>query len=152
MTIQLDVQIAVRDPDVPAPSDFKTWAAKIPSSDTGTRVCLRVADEDEVRKLNKRFRNVDKATNVLSFPADVPAELGVNFLGDVVVCAPVVSREAQAQGKDLHAHWAHLFVHGVLHLQGYTHDDDSHAEQMEALEIETLQKLGIGNPYHPQTR
>ncbi len=147
MTIQLDVQIAVQGPDIPALSDFKTWAAKIPSPDTETHVCLRIADEDEVRKLNKRFRNVDKATNVLSFPADVPKELGVNFLGDVVVCAPVVLREAQAQGKDLFSHWAHLCVHGILHLQGHTHDNDSQAERMEALEIETLKKLGMDNPY-----
>lgn len=147
MAIQLDVQIAVQDSNIPALSDFRAWAAKIPSSDINAHVCLRVTDEDETRNLNKRFRNIDKATNVLAFPADISKEFGTNFLGDVVICAPVVLREAQTQKKDIVAHWAHLLVHGILHLQGYTHDSDSQAELMEVLEIKTLQKLGIDNPY-----
>lgn len=147
MAIQLDVQFAVEDTNIPTVSEFKVWAEKIPSSNIESSVCLRIVGEDEARDLNKRYRNIDKGTNVLSFPADIPTELGLNFLGDVVICAPIVFREAQAQKKDLNSHWAHLLVHGILHLQGYDHDNDKQAEVMEALEIDTLERLGIQNPY-----
>lgn len=147
MAIQLDVQFAVEDTNIPTVSEFKFWAEKIPSSDIDSSVCLRIVGEDEARELNKRYCNIDKATNVLSFPADIPAELGLSFLGDVVICAPIVFREAQSQEKDLSSHWVHLLVHGILHLQGYDHNNEKHAEVMEALEIETLERLGIKNPY-----
>lgn len=147
MSIQLDIQFAINDEKIPAASKFESWADKIPSSDVESSVCLRIVGENEAKQLNNRFRNVDKATNVLSFPADVPSELGINMLGDVVICAPVVCREAQEQDKELDSHWAHLFIHGILHLQGYVHDDDKQASIMEAIEIETLQKLGIEDPY-----
>ncbi len=147
MAIQLDVQLAAEDANIPSVSEFKIWAEKIPSSDIDSSVCLRIVDENEARDLNKRYRNIDKATNVLSFPAEIPIELGLNFLGDVVICAPIVFQEAQAQEKDLNSHWAHLLVHGILHLQGYDHDNDKQSKEMEALEIDTLERLGIENPY-----
>ncbi|MGI9227985.1 MAG: rRNA maturation RNase YbeY [Gammaproteobacteria bacterium] len=147
MTIQLDVQLAIDDKKIPAASSFKDWAKKIPSSDIKSSACLRVVDEKEAKQLNHRYRNINKATNVLSFPADIPSEVDLKFLGDVVICAPVVYQEAVEQNKDVVSHWAHLLVHGILHLQGYVHDDDKQAAIMEALEIETLQKLGIENPY-----
>jgi len=100
-----------------------------------------------VRELNKRYRNIDKPTNVLSFGADIPEELGLNILGDVVICASVVFQEAVDQEKKLTSHWAHLLVHGILHLQGFGHENDSQAEIMEALEINILEQLGMGNPY-----
>lgn len=145
MTIQLDVQIATQGP-CPGESEFRGWAAEIQSSGAG-RVCVRIVDRDEARSLNSRYRKTDAATNVLSFPASIPEGLGIDFLGDVVICAPVVAEEAVTQGKDVRAHWAHLLVHGILHLQGYVHDDDEQAQEMEALEISILHKLGVENPY-----
>ena len=108
---------------------------------------MRIVDREEARALNSRYRKVYKATNVLSFPATLPDGLGLHFLGDVVICAPLVTEEAIAQGKEVNAHWAHLLVHGILHLQGYTHDEDGKAKEMEALEITILHKLGVENPY-----
>ena len=108
---------------------------------------LKIVDELEAKSLNKQYRNIDKATNVLSFPAEIPSQVGINFLGDIVICAQVVNREAQEQGKVLSSHWAHLLVHGLLHLQGFDHEDNKAAEKMEALEIEILQNLNIPNPY-----
>ena len=147
MTIHLDVQIATRDRSIPAESDFRKWAGAIRSQDTDASACLRIVDEEEARALNHRYRKVDKATNVLSFPASPPKETGLQFLGDVVICAPVVAEEATRQGKEVHAHWAHLLVHGILHLQGYVHEEDDEAREMEALEISILRQLGVQNPY-----
>ena len=147
MAIHLDVQIATRDHSIPAESDFRRWAGGIESSDTDATACLRIVDKDEARALNHRYRKVDKATNVLSFPASLPEGVDMNFLGDVVICAPLVAEEATRQGKDAHAHWAHLLVHGILHLQGYAHDKDDEAEEMEALETAILGQLGVRNPY-----
>lgn len=148
MTIQLDVQIATTDVDIPTLSDFKAWAANIPSAGINARACLRIVDEEEARALSKRFRNLDQATSILSFPADVPTEVDTDFLGDVVMCAPLVYRDARKRQKEPVAHyWAHLLVHGVLHLQGYVHDNDIEAGLMEAQEIEILRRLGIDNPY-----
>ncbi len=146
MTVQLDVQVET-DVDVPALSDFRAWAANVPSGGINARACLRIVDEEDARALNKRFRNLDQATNVLSFPADVPVEVGDDFLGDIVICAPLVHKESRERQKLLVAHWAHLLVHGILHLQGYAHDNDIQARLMEALEIEILRRSGIGNPY-----
>lgn len=147
MAIHLDVQIATRDRSIPAESDFRKWAGAIRSQDADASACLRIVDREEARALNHRYRKVDQATNVLSFPASVPKEAGLQFLGDVVICAPVVAEEATRQGKEAHAHWAHLLVHGILHLQGYVHEEDDEAREMEALEISILSQLGVGNPY-----
>jgi len=147
MAIQLDIQLAVQDANIPSVSEFKAWAQKIPSPEIDSSVCLRIVGENEVRELNKRYRNIDKPTNVLSFGADIPEELGLNILGDVVICASVVFQEAVDQEKKLTSHWAHLLVHGILHLQGFGHENDSQAEIMEALEINILEQLGMGNPY-----
>jgi probable rRNA maturation factor len=106
-----------------------------------------VVDEAEGRELNRQYRHKDYATNVLSFPADLPPELGLPLLGDVILCAPVVAREAQAQGKSLDAHYAHLTVHGVLHLLGYDHETISDARTMEGLEVQILDSMGIPDPY-----
>ncbi len=147
MTIQLDVQVAAPGTGVPVASVLRSWAARMPSFDSNNSVCLRVVGGDEARRLNRHFRGINQATNVLSFPADIPKELGINFLGDVVICAPIAIQEAQAQKKDAHSHWAHLLVHGILHLQGYDHAHNKQAEEMEALEIEILKLLGMQNPY-----
>lgn len=110
---------------------------------------LRIVDEDEMTQLNQQFRGKEKSTNVLSFPADIPAELEINLLGDIALCAPVIEREAHEQGKTLEAHYAHMSVHGVLHLLGYDHIEDTDADQMEALEVKVLAHLGFQNPYLP---
>ena len=147
MAIQLDVQFGIKDKNVPEISKFQKWVNEIPSIANKSEVCLRIVDEKEARELNYRYRNVDKATNVLSFPANIPNEVKINFLGDVVICAPIVYQEALEQNKDIDSHWAHLLIHGILHLQGHVHDSDDSAATMEAIEVDTLQKLGIKNPY-----
>jgi len=146
MTIHLDVQVASKDTTIPEITEFKYWTDHIPCENE-TNACLRIVDELEARSLNKQFRSIDKATNVLSFPAEIPPEVGMNYLGDIVICAQVVNREAQDQSKIPNHHWAHLLVHGLLHLQGYDHEDDQTAAQMETLEIEILKKFNIPNPY-----
>ena len=146
MSIHLDVQIVSESLEIPKAVVFKDWVKAIPS-ECGTSACLRIVDEPEAKSLNKQYRKFDKATNVLSFPAEIPGQLEIKFLGDIVICAPIVSNEAQQQGKQINDHWAHLLVHGILHLQGYDHQNDVDAQSMESLEIDILQKLGILNPY-----
>jgi probable rRNA maturation factor len=106
-----------------------------------------LVDEPESRALNERYRGKDRPTNVLSFPAELPEELDIPLLGDIVICAPLVAEEASSQGKPVEAHWAHLVVHGVLHLLGHDHQLESEAREMEALEVELLASLGFPNPY-----
>ncbi|MCU7819580.1 MAG: rRNA maturation RNase YbeY [gamma proteobacterium symbiont of Lucinoma myriamae] len=113
---------------------------------------IRIVDKDEIQSLNKTYRHKDKATNVLSFPYedfpfDAPVEIQLPLLGDLVICHDIVVEEAQQQNKTVEAHWAHMVVHGVLHLKGYDHINDDEAQEMEALEIEILKKLTIADPY-----
>lgn len=112
-----------------------------------TELSIRIVDDAEARALNRDYRNRDYATNVLSFPADLPPGITVPLIGDIVLCAPVIAREAQEQGKVLGDHYAHLTIHGVLHLLGFDHGTDAEAARMEALETRILAGLGIGNPY-----
>ncbi|KPA89137.1 MULTISPECIES: rRNA maturation RNase YbeY [Pseudomonas] len=146
--LELDLQLAT---DAPAPSeaDFRTWCAlALRQRSADSELTIRLVDEAEGRELNRTWRQKDYATNVLSFPADVPDELlDIPLLGDLVICVPVVAREAAEQGKALEAHWAHLVIHGCLHLLGYDHIDDEEAEEMEALERELLAELGHPDPY-----
>jgi len=108
---------------------------------------FRIVDAPESQALNRQYRGKDYPTNVLSFPAEYNEFLPYDYLGDLVICAPVVEREANEQGKQLLDHWAHMVVHGMLHLQGYDHESDEQAAEMEALEIEILAALGHTNPY-----
>lgn len=120
-------------------------------AETDIEITLRIVDKDESQQLNRDYRGMDKPTNVLSFEFDMSFELDVDepqYLGDLVVCAPVVAQEAKDQGKSLEAHWAHMIVHGCLHLQGFDHINDHEAEQMEALELQIMQRLGFDNPYN----
>lgn len=151
MDLMLDIQYTVRaEQDMPPEVDFQDWvAAALEGRREAAEVTVRIVDEPEGRDLNQRYRQRDYATNVLSFPADLPAEVEVPLLGDIVICAPVVIREADAQGKEWRSHWAHLTVHGVLHLLGYDHQEDAEAERMEALETEIMGRLGFPDPYQP---
>nr|KAJ9617326.1 hypothetical protein H2204_013865 [Knufia peltigerae] len=152
--VRLDVAVNYALPRAGLPSavSFRKWvAAALKGRIREADLAIRVVDSKEGQSLNRHYRGKDYATNVLSFPADVPEGLpkGVKFplLGDLVICAPVVAREAEEQGKVLNAHYAHLTVHGVLHLLGWDHEDDKEAEAMEQLEREILAELGIDDPY-----
>ena len=138
----IDVQIAAAP--APAPETLKAWARTALGAERRT-LCIRVVDEAEGQALNERYRGKPAATNVLAFPADAPGSLG-----DLAICAGVVAREAAEGGTALHAHFAHMVVHGVLHLQGMDHADDAQAKRMEAAEVRALQALGFGDPYAPQ--
>lgn len=146
--LELDLQ-RVSQGEAPGDEDFRRWcelALRQRSADS--ELTIRLVDEAEGRELNHTWRQKDYATNVLSFPADVPDELlDIPLLGDLVICVPVVAREAAGQGKPLEAHWAHLVIHGCLHLLGYDHIDDAEADEMEALERQLLAELGHPDPY-----
>ncbi|MEJ1334911.1 MAG: rRNA maturation RNase YbeY [Candidatus Sedimenticola sp. (ex Thyasira tokunagai)] len=148
MTLKLEVQRVAKSADLPADEALQRWAeaALAPGLDQGELV-IRLVDEEESRALNREYRSKDRPTNVLSFPFEAPAVVESDLLGDLVICATVVAAEAEAQNKPLEAHWAHMVVHGVLHLQGHDHQNEREAEEMERLETEVLATLGIQNPY-----
>lgn len=153
--VSVDVQMASAVASVPDESEILSWVAEVISELAVERECemsIRIVDEEEGRELNKQYRDMDKATNVLSFPADsdtlgkLPPDLPCS-LGDIVICGPIVEREAAAQHKDASAHWAHLLVHGTLHLLGYDHEADAEAMAMEAIETRILKRRGVRDPY-----
>ena len=135
---------------IPSESKIRSWTNHISNQCLNKSVTIRIVDELESKKINMRFRNVDKPTNILAFPSsDLPyIELDEPLsLGDLVVCAPLLEKEALEQEKELESHWAHILIHGILHLIGYNHEDSSAANIMEDLEIQVLKKIGISNPY-----
>ncbi|MDX1799413.1 MAG: rRNA maturation RNase YbeY [Marinobacter sp.] len=143
----VDVQRVLSGPALPDDDQLQLWAAAAWRQDHASEVTLRLVDSDESAELNARYRHKSGPTNVLSFPFEAPAGITVPLAGDLVICVPVVEREAREQNKPLHAHWAHMVVHGMLHLQGYDHLNDADADVMETLEIQLLAGLGFGNPY-----
>lgn len=161
MKLELDVQVATEAPALPQHADFERWVkgAMAHTDMQDAELTIRLVDEAESQQLNNEFRQKNKPTNVLSFPyegfdlGDIsfpdqqPQTLELPLLGDLVICAPVVAREAQEQDKALHHHWAHLVVHGVLHLLGYDHITDTEAEEMEDLERLILSTFDIADPY-----
>ncbi len=146
--LELDIQRATQAL-APIDADFRRWCElALQQRKADSEMTIRLVDEAEARELNHTYRHKDYATNVLSFPADVPDELlDIPLLGDLVICVAVVEREAAEQGKSLEAHWAHLVIHGCLHLLGYDHIEDEEAEEMESLERELLAHLGHPDPY-----
>ena len=149
MTLTVDIQCASAEP-VPDEDDLRSWIAAALASQNrsgDTEISLRIVDIEEMAKHNEAFRSVAGPTNVLSFPANLPAELELPLLGDIVICAPIVREEAQAQHKSLPAHWAHMAVHGTLHLLGYDHIEDHEAILMEELESAILAELHFPCPY-----
>ena len=147
MTAEVDIQRATEEPDQPDDDSLIRWAALALRDDPGKELTIRLVDAAESQTLNSQYRHKDSATNVLSFPADLPPELNIPLLGDLVICVPVVNREAAEQGKLAEAHWAHMVIHGCLHLLGHDHIDDDDAEVMEQLERQLLAELGIADPY-----
>lgn len=145
--LELDIQRPFDGPEVPGDELFREWAEMALAGSTNVMLNIRIVDMDEGRDLNQRWRGREGATNVLSFPASSPPAGGMRVLGDIVLCAPVVAREAAGQGKTVQHHWAHLTFHGLLHLIGFDHTTAAQAEVMEAREIQLLGQLGIPNPY-----
>ncbi|GAB0154095.1 MULTISPECIES: rRNA maturation RNase YbeY [Marinobacterium] len=148
MSTQIDLQIACDAPDLPSEADFARWVETVLKQQKSEgEVCIRVVSPEESRELNRDYRGKDAPTNVLSFPFEVPAGIPVTLLGDLVICAEVVAQEAEEQHKALQDHWAHMVVHGALHLLGFDHINDDEAEEMEALERALLARLDIADPY-----
>ncbi len=148
---QVSVEDASAAPGVPSEAEFGRWAgAALAAAGREGELAIRVVGEAEGAELNQTYRNKPGPTNVLSFPAELPPGVPVAVLGDLVICAPVVAREALEQGKAPAAHWAHMTVHGCLHLLGYDHMEDVQARDMEALETRILADLGFPDPYAPR--
>ncbi|TXI44005.1 rRNA maturation RNase YbeY [Methylophilus sp.] len=139
--LDFSLQLASTATDIPTSAQFKSWVRAALRVETS--LTIRIVDEEEGRQLNAAYRGRDYATNVLTFSLTEEPIL----MGDIVICAPVVAKEAVEQGKPLLAHYAHMTVHGVLHLHGYDHEVDAQAELMEAMEIAVMHKLGFANPY-----
>jgi probable rRNA maturation factor len=139
--LSIQIQYASELSGLPTKQQFKRWARNTLRVDS--EITLRIVDEEEGRALNKAYRGKDYATNVLTFALTEEPHL----IGDIILCAPVIAKEATEQGKSLEAHYAHLTVHGVLHMHGYDHEIEEQADLMESIEIEIVTKLGYANPY-----
>lgn len=135
------------DDDVPLLSQLQLWANEACLEDTEVVTSMQMLSKKEMQALNRDFSGKDKSTNVLSFPMQLPEQVEINLLGDLALCAEVINQEAKQQDKTRDAHWAHMVVHGMLHLQGYDHLKQDEAELMESLEIKILDKLGFASPY-----
>ena len=153
MSLSLEVIRDVDDSSLPEDQDFECWAQlAISGRRDGGELCIRIVTPEESQELNRDYRGKDKSTNVLSFPfeappIELPDDLPIDILGDLAICAEVVAREAQEQNKVLAHHWAHMVIHGTLHLLGFDHINDDEAEIMESLERELLAQLQIPDPY-----
>ncbi|WP_185234907.1 rRNA maturation RNase YbeY [Teredinibacter franksiae] len=158
VSLDLDNASSIADKDLPSPEDFERWlipclaperfsSTLAPVEKNNPSLSIRIVNETESQTLNNQYRGKNSATNVLSFPCDLPPEVELELLGDLVICAQVVAREAQEQGKSITAHWAHMTVHGCLHLLGFDHIEDSDAEIMETLETAILKALDFPAPY-----
>ena len=147
----IDLQVACTTDELPSQAQLQLWvetALSTASQTTQTfELTIRLVESPESQQLNNQYRGQDNPTNVLSFPFDVPEGLTLNLLGDLVICADVMKKEAVLQNKDLFDHWAHLVIHGCLHLLGFDHISDFAAVEMEAIEIAALATLNINNPY-----
>ena len=146
----IDLQLATEHSHYPTLSQLSKWVdTTLAAIDTNpeSELTIRIVDSEESHSLNEQYRGFAKPTNVLSFPFEAPPGIELNLLGDLVICAPIVEKEASEQNKAQIAHWAHLVVHGTLHLLGYDHIEDDEAEKMESLEISILNKLEYPNPY-----
>lgn len=151
LNLALDLQIAIDSDRLPSQAQFETWVRlALGNTMLMAELTIRLVDKRESQMLNHTYRGKDKPTNVLSFPFESPAEVELPLLGDLVICVPVVETEALQQNKTLESHWAHMVVHGCLHLLGYDHIDDAEAEEMESLETQLIESIGFPNPYKEQ--
>ena len=155
MPVTVDMSVSetldAEEDDIPDPALVQQWAEQACLCDDEVVTSVQVVSSDEMRALNNTWRGSDKPTNVLSFPMQSPEEVDLKILGDLALCAEVINAEAREQHKPVLAHWAHMVVHGMLHLQGFDHIDEKQADEMEALEIRILAQLGFGNPYQEHT-
>ena len=149
VTVEMSVSENVNqeDDDVPRLEQFETWANQACLDEADALTSIQILSEDEMQSLNREYSGKDKPTNVLSFPMQLPESVELNLLGDLALCAQVINTEAKQQSKKHDAHWAHMVVHGMLHLQSYDHQTDGDAQIMESLEVQILNKLGFDNPY-----
>ncbi|MCO7188306.1 MULTISPECIES: rRNA maturation RNase YbeY [unclassified Pseudoalteromonas] len=148
MSLEVDLQIASDFANLPSAEQFQLWAEKaLLAYKDEAEVTIRIADEAESQELNSQYRGKDKPTNVLSFPFEAPPGIELPLVGDLIICPQVVFREAEEQEKTFHDHFAHMVVHGCLHLLGFDHINEQDADEMESLEKEFLADLGIDDPY-----
>lgn len=147
MSADIAIQFATRKPAVPRAAEIRRWVTAALRDCRHAQLTVRIVDANEGLTLNQQWRDGQGPTNVLSFPCDGLDAIAPELLGDIVICAPVVAQEAEAQQKPLRAHWAHMLVHGTLHLLGYEHDNDADAAVMEQLETDILDNLGYPDPY-----
>ena len=148
MTIELDIQHVCDAENLPSAVQLQSWVdTALAHYKKDFELTIRLVEISESQTLNLQYRGKDKPTNVLSFPFEVPEGIELDLLGDLVICADVVYVEAREQRKKLHDHWAHMVIHGCLHLLGYDHMDDTEATEMESLETKLLEKLKISDPY-----
>ncbi len=152
MGMNMDIQNVSGCDTLPKNELIIKWAEQaLDKQHKEAEITLRIVNIDEGQKLNKEWRKKDSATNVLSFPVGEVIEQAPNLLGDIVICAPIVELEAKDQGKSSEAHWAHLIIHGILHLQGYDHESDEETNVMETKEIHILKEIGYKNPYETES-
>ena len=147
MPVESCLQIASDAARIPDQQKFSLWISKASQYTNNKAINIRIVDEPEMTELNLRFRQDPRSTNVLSFPLQLPDGVNTNELGDIVMCAPVIQAEARRQNKEEIAHWAHMTIHGILHLAGYDHLNEADAAGMEAIEIQWLAQFGYPNPY-----
>lgn len=155
MAHEIDLQVACTPTELPTKEQFQLWVdtalAEVSSEPKQEfELTIRLVNNEESQQLNMQYRGKDKPTNVLSFPFEVPEGVELNLLGDLIICIEVMKQEAQEQNKALFDHWAHLVIHGCLHLVGFDHISDTEAVEMESIETSILKKLGISNPYLEQ--
>ena len=148
----LDIQIATEYRDYPSEQQFQLWVDTVlKDANADSEIVIRLIDNEESAELNQQYRHKVGPTNILSFPFEAPEGIEMDLLGDLAVCAPLIAEEARQQGKPLLHHWAHITIHGVLHLLGYDHIENGEADEMETLEIALLSQLNIPNPYQEES-
>jgi probable rRNA maturation factor len=148
VSLELELQIATKQDKIPSKDSFESWCKAALREEQGqVEMVIRLVDESEIQELNREYRGKDRPTNVLSFNSNIPAFMESHLLGDLVICAPVVLHEAREQDISEEGHWAHMVVHGTLHLLGYDHQNESDAQAMEQLEKEVMTGLGFPDPY-----